>query len=288
MAETYLSVEKYLVSQRFSANTVRNYRRVLNLLLSEVDTKALGALGFRRWLDNHGWSSASKWLAYCAAVGFLRWLHGANHPALDLRIRRDPSPPQKAYRLPEIQKLLASFDTLSVKGRRDLALCGLLLDAGLRAAEICRLSLGYLDLDSRSLQVVVKGNHWTWRGFSRYVATWLGAWLSDRSSLAGAGVDAVFVSLGGRSPGQAMTPGGLAAEVDRWGAAAGIGHLTPHMLRRSMASTATVLGAPEDVVMKGGGWRSSEVLRRYTTGVKPSDMEPYYPTRAAMESLSGS
>ena len=83
-----------------------------------------------------------------------------------------------------------------------------------------------------------------------------------------------------------MTPGGLAAEVKGWGQASGIGHLSPHMLRRSMASVASGdMGAPDDVAMKGGRWKSVSAFRRYTVGVKPSDMEKYFPIRAAMESV---
>ena len=277
-------VDRWLAENDYAAETTKGYRRVLRLLVAEIDDLAgLDGLGLRAWLDRRGWGSSMRWMAFCAIRVFLRWRFGSTHPALALKIKRLPSPPQRSFRLPEVKILLASFDTSSAKGRRDLAICGLALDTGLRVSELCRLSTRYLDLGRQCLQVIVKGGQWSYRAMSEHTAMWISAWLVDRAGLAAPGVDEVFVSVGGITPGKGLTRGGLQVEVEKWGKRAGIGQLYPHDLRRSMASVATVLGAPEDIAMKAGGWKNHEVFRHYTVGVTPDDMRPYFPTTAAMQ-----
>ena len=276
-------VDRWLAENDYAEETTKSYRRVLRLLVAAIDDLAgLDGLGLRTWLDGRGWGSSMRWVAFGAIRGFLRWRFGATHPALALKIKRLSSPPQRFLRLPQIRMLLASFDTSSAKGRRDLAICGLALDTGLRVSELCRLSLRYLNLERRSLQVIVKGGQWSYRAYSDHAATWIAAWLSDRAGLAALGADEVFVSVGGMTPGQKLTRHGLQVEVRKWGRRAGIGQISPHDLRRSMATVSTTLGAPEDIAMKAGGWKSHEVFRHYTVGVTADDMRPYFPTAAAM------
>jgi len=176
---------------------------------------------------------------------------------------------------------LSGFDTTTVKGRRDLAICGVLLDCALRASELCSLSIKYLDLDHKQLKVKVKGGRWSLRVFSDYTGNWVSAWLSDRP--AAPGVDQVFVSLGGNTPGQSLTRAGLQTIMKRWAKSCGLPALSPHDFRRTYGSLVTLSGAPEDVAMKGGGWTSHDVFRRYTVGVATHAVEPYLPTKNLME-----
>ncbi len=275
-------IDRWLAESALSTNTIDRYRRPLYLIAEfKGDLQNLTGVEFLDWLNSRGWGSSARWLAFCAVRGFLRWKFG-DHQALALKIRRSPSPPQRALRLPQIKQLLASFDTSNTKGRRDLAICGTILDTGLRASEICRLTLPYLDLERMMLQVVVKGGHWRSAIYSKHTQLWLDAWLSDRSKVADQGVDNVFVSIGGKTPGMPLTRRGLNILIRRWGERIRIA-LSPHDLRRSMATVCTTLGAPEDVAMKAGGWKSHDVFRRYTVGVLPSDIAPYLPTSAAMD-----
>lgn len=283
-------LEKFLADPSWSkrgaiaASTAANYRRSLTLFLQDnPDLEHLTAGGLRAWLSKRGWGDQAQWVAFIAIKNFLRWHYGALHPALELRLARKDPPPQRSLRLPQVQTLLSSFDTGTPKGRRDLAMCGIFLDTGLRVSEICRLALRYLDQDTQSFTVQVKGGAWSRRVYSEYTAAWLSAWLGDREKIALPGVDQVFVGIGGLTPGQAMTRHGLRVVVRAWGRAAGLGKLSPHDLRRTMGSVSTTLGAPEDIAMKAGGWKSSAVFRRYTVGVKAEDIKPYFPTRGAME-----
>jgi len=272
-------IDKYIGESAFSSNTADRYRRALIKINSDVGIKTLTGTEFRTWLDSQNWGSATQWVAFNAVRGYIKWRYGVGHPALALKIKRGHSPPQRVLKLSQVTDLLCSFDTSRPKGRRDLAICGLFLDAGLRGSEVCRLEIKYVNLDNKSLQVIVKGSQWSFRSFSDHTAAWLVAWLGDRVARE---VSQIFVSLGGNTPGKALTTRGLRVAVAGWGRAAGIGELSPHDLRRTFASVTTKLGAPEDIVMKGGGWRNHEVFRLYTIGVDSSDMAPWFPTKAAM------
>lgn len=285
-------VERWLSSCTYSANTIDRYRRALAALLADhPDPSILGPDELRAWLGSQGWGSSMQWITFNAARGFLRYRFGAEHPALSLRIARQEAPPQRVLRIPQIRKLLSSFDTSTAKGKRDLCMAGLMLDCGLRVSEVCRLEISRVsydpDLEAYLLQVIVKGGKWATRSFSAYTAAWYTDWLAARAEIVtqwtGRDRGRVFVGIGGNTPGCPMTRHGVQKIVKYWGEQAGIGKLSPHDLRRSMASVATLLGAPEDIAMKGGGWKSSAVFRRYTVGVNAADMKPYFPTVAAME-----
>lgn len=267
---------------QWSVSTLASYSRLLNLFAAEIHNPAdLSASALHAWLTSHGWGSSQQWMAYQVIRQFLRWAYGANHPALGLKIKRRPAPPGRVLDLDQVLDLYASHDTSAPIGRRDLAMSGVFMDTGLRVSEMCRLDLRRLDLDRRIFTVRVKGGAYHQRAFSQDTASWLSSWLADRPRFAAAGTTAVFVSLGGNTPGRPLTRHGLQVIVRSWGKRIGL-TLSPHDLRRSMASIATKLGAPEDIAMKAGGWTSHDVFRRYTVGVTPSDLERWFPTSAVM------
>jgi site-specific recombinase XerD len=285
-------INRWLSEAPLSANTTDRYRRALQLFLTEIaDPSGCSPGELRAWLDSHPWGSSMQWVNLTAVKGFLRWRYGALHPVLSFKIRRQESPPQRALRIPQVRRLIQSFDTSTHKGKRDLSMCGLMLDCGLRVSEVCSLEVERVeydpDLEAYLLQVVVKGGAWATRSFSAYTAAWYADWLAARGEITaqwpGRDKGRVFIGIGGNTPGCPMTRHGVQCIVRDWGERSGIGKLSPHDLRRSMASVATLLGAPEDIAMKGGGWKSSAVFRRYTVGVGVTDMKPYFPTTAAME-----
>jgi integrase len=274
-------LDNFFLEHGFSVNTSDRYSRALTHIFKDLgDLSSLTPVDLHRWLRSHNWASSTTWLAFCAIKCYLRWKYGAGHPALRLKIRRDPSPPQRFLRMEQIEQLLQSFDTSTIKGRRDLSMAGIFLDSGLRVSEVCRLETRYLDLSKQTLDVIIKGGSWSHRVYSVFTAVWLSAWLADREKLAKTGH--VFISIGGNTRGHQLTRHGLQLIVRRWGRKAGIGVLSPHDFRRSMATNATILGCPEDVLMKAGGWKSHNTIRLYTIGVRAEDMKPWFPTAKAM------
>lgn len=271
----------------YSKNTRDRYRRALVLVFESFsDMGTLNASSLRDWLAGQDWALNTQWIAYNAIKGFLRYHYGASHPALSLRLPAPPVPPKKGLNTGQVQKLLVSFDTTTRRGLRDLAICGVFLDCALRVAEVARLDLAFLDMDDRTLSVIVKGGKWDTRGFSPDVAVWLAEWLFVRNGIVRPGVSSVFLAVGGRRDGGSalgygLSVDGLKAIVKDWQKTVGF-KLHPHKLRHTFATETTRNGAPQRIAMQGGGWLSPSVFKRYTQGITIKDMDPYYPVAAAM------
>jgi integrase len=269
-----MTVDVYIteMSGRWSPETIDRYRRILDQLTADVDVGSLTADELRAWLDRRRWGSSMRYLAISCIKGYIKWQYG-QHPVLMVREKRLPSPPQRALKPGEIAKLIESFQLSSVKGVRDLAMCCLMLDTGLRVSEVCRLEMRFLDLDASTLKVLVKGRKWGSAMYSASTARFVNNWLANRPG----GSAWVFVSLGGNTPGQKFTRSGLQKTINRWGTTAGIGALSPHDLRRTFAVQATRLGAPSRLVQLAGRWSSIEMVELYTRTLDVGDFERYFP-----------
>lgn len=285
-------IEEFLAAnrRRWSPKTIESYRWYLRdldqrLRLAEGDI-ALRRVKERmllRWLDGHpGWSPATTYTALIACRSFFAWAVGPERsPAQGITPRKPRPSPQRVLDEEKLARLLASFDTARPKGRRDLALVSLLLDTGLRSAEVCRLELRHVDIVHRHLAhlaVKRKGGRWGEAVFAPYVAACLGSWIATRERL---GVPEtcreLFVSIGGNKPHGALTTSGLRCLFREMGQALGF-HFSPHDFRRTFATWAIRNGAPTKVVQVAGGWASvHELETRYTQAIQPEDIEPYSP-----------
>jgi integrase len=274
-------IESFLAGQDWSDTTVKRYRRALLLAVDDgIDFESLDLRTFREWLNRRNWSGSTQWVAYNAIRGFIRWEFGDDHQALALKLKRPKSPPQRSLDYDQVRKLIYSFDTRAVKGRRDLAMCCLFLDTGLRVSEMCRLELKYLDLDKLLLSVVVKGGDWREKTFSPITANYIHDWLSDRLNIVASQVGEVFVSVGGNTPGRPLTRYGLQTIVKYWGQESGVGKLSPHDLRRTFATLSTAQGAPERILMEQGGWSTSDMVKRYTRNLRLKEYLQFSPVMA--------
>ena len=236
-------IDRWFAETTYAVDTKKRYRRSLRLITQELgDLRDLTPLELHEWLSGRGWSNATQWVTLNAVKGFIRWAYGPDHQALLLKLPRCESPPQPVLKPAQVERLLASFDTSAPKGRRDLAMCTLFLDTGLRVAEVCRLERRYLDLDELSLQVIVKGGGWRTAWYSPITATYLSTWMADRAKIVRPGVRTVFVSLEHAHQGLPLTVDGLQCAIRRWGEVAGIGPISPHRFRRYFATAATRAG----------------------------------------------
>jgi site-specific recombinase XerD len=277
-------LEQFLISNGWSAETRGKYGRVLRRLLNDIDDLGEMTAGdLAEWLEEQDWGNSQKCVALTATRNWLRYKYGESHPAMELKIKRPRSKPQRSLSMDQVNDLLAHFDTSTKKGRRDLAMCSLFLDTGLRVSEIVRLEMQYLDVEERRLSVIVKGGEWEEAVFSPYTASCLCSWLGCRETVAKPGVTEVFISVGGNTPGTGMTRDGVGTVVKYWGQKSGVGKLSPHDFRRTFATIGSRLGASERVLMEAGRWRSSEMIKRYTSGIEAKDMDPYSPVMAAMD-----
>lgn len=179
--------------------------------------------------------------------------------------------------------LIASCDTASPKGTRDLALICLMLDSGLRAAEVCRLKLSDVDLKERALAVVIKGGDEKAGVFSAASGRYIADWLVLRSRFALPETKTLFCSVHGETKGRPLTTNGLRVIFRRLGQRAGLDQgLSPHMLRRAFASMALRRGAPTRVVQVAGRWEDESMVTRYTQDLTARDFDRYSPVEGLM------
>jgi site-specific recombinase XerD len=232
---------------------------------------------FTKFLSGNGWSHNSQRQYACAIRGFMRWLGREDHGLFDCKLAKDDSLPGRSLDELTLQDLLESFDTSTPLGRRDLAMACIIAETGLRAAEICRLEMSRLDLRAQHFVVLAKGGKAREGVISNTTLRFVNAWLECRSEIARPGVRTVFVSVGGRRPGTSMTSHGLRSLYRRFGRRAGIGYLSPHDLRRTMAMLLTEAHAPTRLVQVLGAWDDVRMVERYTRKLKAQQINAFSP-----------
>lgn len=292
MLQTLDDWRRSLVLRAYSPRTVAAYVREVRLL-ARCFPGAPGSLsraGLESYLAERrlALADASYRLCVVALRSFLGWALGRRSPARAVvlpRVARSVRP-RRSLDAEQAAALLASVDTSTTAGVRDLALLALMIDTGLRAAEVCRLTIADLGRDLRGLSVVVKGGRVAAAWLSPEVADLLGWWLSVRQ--AAPGCVAVFVSLGGVLRGQALTPRGLGKLLQRRAGGAGVARLAPHDLRRTFAHLALRAGAPTRLVQVAGRWGSlREVERVYSRDLVPADLAPWAPAGRILRRRGG-
>lgn len=218
----------------------------------------------------------------CAYRNFFKWALAEKSPAARLPVKHPKRKRQRTLSENEAETVLMSFDTSTLIGKRDLALTALLLDAGLRASEVCRLRVDQLDLQRRVLLVQVKGGHEKFGLFSAYTAACLSAWMAARAIIARPETDTVFVSVGGLQRGTPLTRYGLRRLFRETAKRVGVKHFTAHALRRSFATLMIDNGAPTRLVQLAGRWESISMVELYTQAIDPSTIDRYSPIGCIM------
>jgi site-specific recombinase XerD len=171
--------------------------------------------------------------------------------------------PQRTLTIFEITNLLSVCDGSAPKDMRARALILLLLDTGLRAAELCGIKQKDVDINLRKISILGKGGKQesVFLGFE--CRTILLEWLQVRKSLSTKN-DYLFVSLGGSTPGKNITPRGLRIILKRLGEKVGVENVHPHAFRRSFATLRIKNGQSTRGVQRLGRWKNLATFERYT------------------------
>lgn len=180
------------------------------------------------------------------------------NPMAKLRPPVVPELETRVLRPAEIKALLKVCEGRDFMARRDMAVISLLLDTGIRRAELASLTTDSINIELREGYVMGKGRrarivtfgHQTARALDRYERArkthrWAelpGYWLAER--------------------GRVMTNDGIDQMVRRRGVQAGISDLHLHMLRHTWAHYAKQ-HMSDDEIMRLAGWRSRQMLQRY-------------------------
>lgn len=151
----------------------------------------------------------------------------------------------------------------SFRGRRDEAIIRILVDTGIRRAELLGLQVADVDLDTGLLKVTGKGNRARVVVAGAETVVAIDRYLRARARRPEAAGDWLWLGRKGR-----LLETGLAQLVRERGVQAGIAGLHPHAFRHAYAHSMLSSGMQESDLMAIAGWRSPQMLRRYAASTR--------------------
>lgn len=264
----FLRVEKGL-----AANSVGSYQRDLEKLrqwagrqgkeltrLTRADLMAWG-----KWLAQDGLSPRTIARHISAARGFFNYLirdsHIKDDPLAGLAAPQAPAVMPKVLTYEEVERLLTYGGTETNEGLRDRAMWELLYATGLRVSELVGLRLCDIDLERGLLVCQGKGRKRRQVPIGRSAIQWLQRYeAARRRLLAGRSSNYLFVNSGGH----ALTRHWVWQRIKAQGMAAGLGRVTPHMLRHSFATHLMQRGADSRTVQALLGHSDLATTQLYT------------------------
>lgn len=177
---------------------------------------------------------------YCTLSVFYSFLvidEIIDQAANPMRKLKPPKVPQRAIEPlteSQIETLLKVFNQKRLTGRRNYAICVLILDTGLRIAEVATLKLGDINFKRRRLKVVGKGNKQRWVYMGKRTAEILRHYMADCLPGLPNGNNILFPSY---FTGRAFRPSNLSKVIMRLMDKAGIprAHSSAHRLRHTFA-----------------------------------------------------
>ena len=255
-----------------SAQTVRTYRAGLSSFGKFLTEKGMprNVAGLARehvetflaeQLQGHAPATCRLW--HAALALFFRWAveegEVRTSPMAHIpppHVPEVPVPVPAEEQLKALLKACAGNDFLD---RRDAAILTLLMDCGLRRAELAALKVADVDLKERIAYVASgKGGRPRVAPFGRKAALALDRYLRVRTRRPDAG--SPYLWLGGKG---AIVGETVRTMLHRRCEQAGIPALHPHQLRHAWAHMMLADGVQEESVMRLAGWRSRSMLGRY-------------------------
>jgi integrase len=265
-ADALTGYELHLMSEAKSPLLIRNRKSVVSILGKHATATGRGpeditkaevrAYLLRQYQDRKGAGPATLHQDMRAFWSWYAKEYGTPSPMVGIPRPKGKSALVPVLTLDQVGAILkACKSTTDLETIRNRAVILLLLDSGLRRAELCQLDIS--DIDLKAGLVVVrcgkngKARESILRDDSKQ-ALW--RWLRTRQD----GSGALFVSTRGNR----LTPNGVSQLVARIGARAGV-TLHPHMLRHAFAHYNLAAGAREHDLMRAAGWSSTKMLERY-------------------------
>lgn len=208
------------------------------------------------------WKPATASNRYRGLQTYFKWLLEEGEIRTSPMARMKPplvpeSPPQ-VLNLEDLQKLLKACEGRSFDQRRDAAIIRILLDTGLRRAEMAGITMEDVDLDQQTLRVLGKGGRIRTVPYGRKSARDLDRYLRVRQQRLHSLSPNLWIGL--RGP---MTPSGIYQVVRDRADQAGVGHVYTHLLRHTFAHMWLSSEGAEGDLMRLAGWRSRAMLQRY-------------------------
>ncbi len=158
----------------------------------------------------------------------------------------------------DVRRLLAACRGSGFTEVRDTAMIRMLLDCGIRRAELMGLNVADVDFEQDVALVMGKGRRGRGVPFGLETRKALRTYLRARRRHPSA--DRPELWLGRNGP---LKFEALKMLLDRRGRQAGIGHIHPHQFRHTFAHTWLHAGGQETDLMRLAGWKSRQMVARY-------------------------
>jgi site-specific recombinase XerD len=217
------------------------------------------------WLDDlrdAGKSGTTRLSYYTAVRAWFAWLleegEIAASPCAHIK------PPQAAEaRTPvlddaQLKALLKACEGRDFTARRDYAILRLLIDTGLRRAELASIRVAAVDWAADTITVLGKGSHERVIHFGTKAGLALDRYRRARERHKHAASPMLW--LGNLGP---LTGHTIYRRLRERAEAAGLGAIWTHMLRHTFAHRFLAKGGQETDLMRLAGWKRHEQLQRY-------------------------
>jgi site-specific recombinase XerD len=209
-----------------------------------------------------GMASSTVNQRYRSLHRFFAFLHEEEEIAINPMARMAPpaipEQPVPVLQEDQIRALLNTARSRDFLDLRDTAIIRLLIDTGMRRAELIGLRVDDLDLDQDVAIVLGKGRRERACPFGKKTAVSLDRYLRARSRHAHRDLPDLWLAQKG-----ALTALGVAKMLDRRTALAGLDHIHPHQFRHTFAHEWLSAGGNEGDLMRLTGWRSRNMVSRY-------------------------
>lgn len=286
LAELIASFQRSLRAEMRAENTLKLYTRgprVFSVWLVdhdvEPDLDGLTRDNVVAWLADLGgqFQEATVKIRFAAMRRFCNWLVAEGElQASPMAGLSSPEPKPKPVPIvgdDVLVELLKVCSGKSFDDRRDEAILRVLLDAGVRVAELCGLKVDDVQLDREMALVTGKGNKVRPVYFSSRTIKALDRYLRERRRHRLAHLDALFITYRG-----AMCTDTARYRIESLARRAGVEtRLYPHIFRHAWAHDFLVNGGQERDLKRLAGWSSDAMLERY--GASAADMRAREATR---------
>ena len=265
------SFKRTLLAENKSPRTVETYGEALRLFGGFLRERGLPT-GVPRIKREHveafiadllaRWKPATASNRYRALHAFFKWCleegELTTSPMANTRPPQVPELPPAVLTDDDLRRLLRGCEGKDLEARRDTAIVRLLVDTGMRRAEIAGLRVEDVDFDHNVALVLGKGRRPRACPFGRKAAQALDRYLRTRAQHRHAALPDLWIARKG-----ALTESGVYQAVKDRAARAGVGGAYTHLFRHTFAHRWLAQGGQEGDLMRLAGWRSRTMLGRY-------------------------
>jgi integrase/recombinase XerD len=293
-ADLYLS--HVAAEKGLARNSVEAYGQDLRALIELLvrrdvhDAERVSREDMVAYLDNlssRGLAGSTRARKVSSVRGFFKFLHREKlvdvDPFKDIRHGRRSRKIPKQVTVSDIERLLEAAGGEAPVKVRDRAMLELVYACGLRVSELVGLEMARVNLRDGFLTVSGKGGKERAVPIGRSAIGALRHYIREaRPELDRAGrVTTLFVGRGGRP----LTRQGFWKKLREYALAAGIGHVSPHMLRHSFATHLLDGGADLRAVqmMLGHADLSTTQIYTHVAGKRLREVHEHHHPRSGME-----